>query len=1096
MNNHQTSFKDNRDFFFEALLANEYPQSRFKAEDSKKIKAIEIATKTSLDPYLKFLNNSINALSKRSDYACLFQKLNDNDSFALNLKFRRYSINKKNTLSASIKLEDSSYLKQDKKNRLLFIESDEEIAFYKKDARFSPDGRSILSINDSKWYEEISKAKSDTKVELNGKEVLFEKKEIIFHQGDKFTQNGNQFTIYSVCNKNDEIVIELEESKISLSPKNPISYQGTEISLSSIRTIPKQLFFADNGKEWKFRLEGDEYLSVNSNETFKCPIEMKDENGFIYILREYVNSKHGRNSISIRLNEDENIEEGKKSSRDYFFENESLKEIYQGEKANKFKVYSANPDEQKLRIANKSEKGKDLDLSLPIKMVIDTTNLKRQRKAINTLLNCPMKEHRNLIKLFERKDLAEKHNLWKTSKQETIKNWFVLKNELYEGTKSQRCFVEKSLATDDFMLLEGPPGSGKTTAILELILQLVNQGKRILLTASTHVAIDNILDRVIKFEQVSPLRIGREDSFGETVKKFSLESRKKNLIEAGWENNAAERFLLDSSNLVCGTTMGIQNHPDFSHYTKQEYSAKTWNVVPFYDVMIIDEASKTTFQEFLVPALYAKKWIIVGDIQQLAPYSETEYLKAHLKESIASEIQRLSVLNFKLSSLQHPPKKDFSDSQNLFPLALELPEEISIKNFKESIYNRIKNELPNGNIAYANSDKNFFNMKNDQLCNWIDLYKNFNLLIMNANSLKELDNFIPESFHRISLCNNKSSEAIRRRESLLYGKDFLKKTEELFFFFNKNWVDEISWRLVRKFERRHLTKESIYEKDLKKLVLNDDQNTANILDDIEHIFFPSILELLQKGNEKDNRYETTLTKGFNSFANLEIFENRFERLDYQHRMHPEISKFSREHFYGKERNINELQDGLDVNREWNYQHYPSHEIWLNVKRNEKYEKGNKRPNKNYTEQHYILEETKTFINWAKNHPQQSGPWTVAILTYYKPQEEIIRTALQNYTETRNSYSHFEKDGVKILLYTVDKFQGREADIVFLSMCRDKGIGFMDNINRLNVALTRAKFQRVIVGDQQHFRFQKSSQELSTLATESTIQNINGEFNEN
>lgn len=1083
-------------FFFEALLANENPLSRSKSRDSKKINAIEVATKTSLEPYLKFLNNSIKSLSKRADYACQFQKLNDNNSFELKLKFRRYSIDKKNTLSASIKLDDSACLKQDKKNRLLFIESDEEIAFYKKDAKFSPDGKSILSINDSKWYEEISKAQSDTKVELNGKEVLFKKKEILFRQGDKFTQNGNQFTIHSVCNKNNELVIDLEESKTFLSTKSPISYQGMEILLSFIKTTPKQLFFTDNGKEWKFRLEGDEYLSVNLKETFRCPVEMKDENGFIYILHEYANSKHGKNSISIRLNEDETPVEGKKSSCDYFFENESLKEIYQGEKANKFKVYSVNPDEQKLRIANKSEKGKDLDLSLPIKMVIDTTNLKRQRQAINTLLHCPMKEHRKLIKLFEKKDLAEKHNLWKISNQETIKNWFVLRDKQYDGTESQRSFVEKSLGTDDFMLLEGPPGSGKTTAILELILQLVNQGKRILLTASTHVAIDNILDKIIEFEQVSPLRIGREDSIGETVKKFSLESRKKELTEAGWENNAAERFLLDSSNLVCGTTMGIQNHPDFSHYTKQDSPQKTWNAVPFYDVMIIDEASKTTFQEFLVPALYAKKWIIVGDIQQLAPYSETEYLKAHLKESIDPKIQRLAVLNFKLSSLQHPPKKDFSDSQNLFPLALELPEEISIKNFKESIYDRIKNELPNGNVAYADSDKNFFNMKNDQSCSWIDLYnkENFNLFIMSANSLKELDNFIPESFHRISLCNNKFSEAIRRREALLYGKDFLKKTAELLCFFNKNWVDEISWRLVRKFERRHLTKESIYEKDLKNLVLNDNQNTAKILDDIEHIFFPSILELLQKGNEKDNRYETTLTKGFNSFANLEIFKNRFERLDYQHRMHPEISKFSREHFYGKERNINELQDGQDVNREWNYQHYRSHEIWLNVKRNEKYEKGNKRPNKNYTEQHYILEETKTFINWAKEHPQQSGPWTVAILTYYKPQEEIIRTALQNYTETRNAYSHFEKDGVKILLYTVDKFQGREADIVFLSMCRDKGIGFMDNINRLNVALTRAKFQRVIVGDQQHFRFQKSSQELSTLATESTI--LDGGFNDN
>ncbi len=1088
MNKPQTSFKDNRHFFFEALLANE---SKF--EDSKKINAIVHTTKTSLEPYLKFLNNSIKALRKRADYECLFQILNDNNSFELNLKFRRYSIKKKQLLSACIKLEDFSCLKQDKKNRLLFIESDEEIAFYIKDAKFSPDKRSILSINDSKWDEEISKAKSGTQVELNGKEVSFLKKEITFDKGDKFTQNGNQFTIHSVLQQNDEIIVELEESKTFPSPKSPITYQGTEISLSSIKTIPEKLFFTNNGKEWKFRLEGEEYSSVNLKETFKCPIEMKDEKGFIYILREYANSKHGRNSISIRLNEDENVKEGKKSSCDYFFENESLKEIYQGEKANKFKVYQINPDEQKLRIAKQSEQGKDLDLSLPIKMVIDTTNLNRQWKATNTLLNCPIKEHRKLIKLFEKKDLAEKHHLWEISKQETIKNWFILEDERYDGTESQRRFVKKSLATDDFMLLEGPPGSGKTTAILELILQLVNQGKRILLTASTHVAIDNILDRIIKFEQVSPLRIGREDSIGKTIKKFSLESRKKKLTEAGWESSAAERFLLDSSNLVCGTTMGIQNHPDFSHYTKQDSPQKTWNAVPFYDVMIIDEASKTTFQEFLVPALYAKKWIIVGDIQQLAPYAETEYLKAHLKESIDPKIQRLSVLNFKLSSLQHPPKKDFSDSQNLFPLALELPEEISIKDFKESIYDKVKNELPSGNVVYVNSDKEFFNMKNDSSCSWIDLYKNFNLLIMNANSLKELDNFIPESFHRISLGNSKSSEAIQRRERLLYKDDFLKKTKELSSFFNKNWVDEISWRLVRKFERRYLTEESVYEKDLKKLVLND-QNTANILDDIEHIFFPSILELLQRGNEKDLRYETTLTKGFRSFAN-EIFENRFERLDYQHRMHPEISKFSREHFYGKKRGINELKDGQDVHREWNYQHYSQHhEIWLNVKRNEKYENGNNRQNKNYTECHCILEEIKSFINWAK----ESGQWTIAVLTYYKPQEEIIRTALQKYTEMRNSYSHFEKDGVKILLYTVDKFQGREADIVFLSMCRDKGIGFMDNINRLNVALTRAKFQRVIVGNQEHFRFQTFSKELSTLAKESTIDSkyIDGGFNEN
>ena len=40
---------------------------------------------------------------------------------------------------------------------------------------------------------------------------------------------------------------------------------------------------------------------------------------------------------------------------------------------------------------------------------------------------------------------------------------------------------------------------------------------------------------------------------------------------------------------------------------------------------------------------------------------------------------------------------------------------------------------------------------------------------------------------------------------------------------------------------------------------------------------------------------------------------------------------------------------------------------------------------------------------------------------------------------------------------------------------------MDNINRLNVALTRAKYQRVIVGDIEFFRKQNNSEELKRLA---------------
>ena len=55
---------------------------------------------------------------------------------------------------------------------------------------------------------------------------------------------------------------------------------------------------------------------------------------------------------------------------------------------------------------------------------------------------------------------------------------------------------------------------------------------------------------------------------------------------------------------------------------------------------------------------------------------------------------------------------------------------------------------------------------------------------------------------------------------------------------------------------------------------------------------------------------------------------------------------------------------------------------------------------------------------------------------------------------------------KIQVMTVDSFQGSEADIVFLSFVRSNlksKIGFLNDPQRLNVALTRAKFILLIFG---------------------------------
>ena len=55
--------------------------------------------------------------------------------------------------------------------------------------------------------------------------------------------------------------------------------------------------------------------------------------------------------------------------------------------------------------------------------------------------------------------------------------WRFLIDDTRAGCNQQRDFVEKALATPDFAFLWGPPGSGKTTAICELVAQLAAKGK-------------------------------------------------------------------------------------------------------------------------------------------------------------------------------------------------------------------------------------------------------------------------------------------------------------------------------------------------------------------------------------------------------------------------------------------------------------------------------------------------------------------------------------------------------------------------------------------------------------------------------------------
>ncbi len=772
--------------------------------------------------------------------------------------------------------------------------------------------------------------------------------------------------------------------------------------------------------------------------------------------------------------------------------------------------------------------------------------LLRQINAINNLQLNPDPQHRSLLRLVEILDVAD----WPLFSNIRIRedDWFILKDNSIPGNDEQRKFVIKALSTSDFAILEGPPGSGKTTAICEFILQAIKRNKRILLCASTHVAVDNVLERLVDNYNniVIPVRIGDSYNISEQIRgyqygqfkktekdrliKFLLNEKRKNkeLLDSQEEllrslqegdKGTIEDLILESANLICGTTIGILNYPPIREMGRRKSGSK--KPVPQFDYLIIDEASKTTFQEFLVPALFAKRWILSGDPKQLSPYVDEKEISAnvdtvlrdHIDKEICldifncykSKLWRMNKRNILISYQNQKTREKYKIQANT--LGLEVYEVES--NWKE-IIDEMELEL---NILASQvilCDSNTLHDIEHLLPPDIEFIRG-DYLSIDKRSYKVNKNFIhfpePVDFKMPIIS---TMPKFTRRRNYWKKEQYYKKSEKRKQRAEDNWADSITWRLSRSFSLRNIKNQSLidnYEREIDLLLpkwlkiknkdkekndseeKNGDESkyryTIRRLNYIRQIALPSIIEVLREGFPKRFQYytETTLTEGFPS----DDLKRRHVLLSYQHRMHSEISKFPREQFYDEK----SLKDNLNLDQiresEWKYSKYDHKVVWKNVNGKVHY-----RYNQNEVEANELIKELKRFLSWAKKNPkiikETSGtqiiPWEVAILTFYRPQELLLREKLRETLKDYRSYQTFKTDNVKITLCTVDRFQGHEADMVLLSFVQVNYIGFLDSPNRLNVALTRAKNQLIMFGFHNYFASNRHRSDiLRNLANE-------------
>ncbi|MCO5607722.1 hypothetical protein L7F22_061921 [Adiantum nelumboides] len=194
------------------------------------------------------------------------------------------------------------------------------------------------------------------------------------------------------------------------------------------------------------------------------------------------------------------------------------------------------------------------------------------------------------------------------------------------------------------VVIQGPPGSGKTTVVCKLICEAASRGERVLATAPTNAAVDNLVEKLAS-TNLNIVRIGNPFRVAPAVSSKSLgaivESKmasfQKEFARRRADLRADLRQCLGDDDLATGIRQLLkQLSKSLKHKEKEVIDEVLKNAqvvistntssgepfvqkLPAFDMVLIDEAAQAVEPACWIPLLKGRRAILTGDPCQLAP---------------------------------------------------------------------------------------------------------------------------------------------------------------------------------------------------------------------------------------------------------------------------------------------------------------------------------------------------------------------------------------------------------------------------------------------------------------------------------------------